>query len=528
MILDSRSPAEDRIIEYDVLIAGAGPAGITLALELRDLGLRIGLLESGGEDFDPDTQFLNDGTVTGHSDGVDLAAIRLRMLGGATNHWGGRCVPMDRIDFERAPLSGLTGWPVSYDAMQPYYGRAHSYFDIGPAHFDPLQIGGITQDDLLLADAEDLRTVVVRESTLQYGPAYRDALDRARDIDLWLWSNVVALETDADGAVSAVQTQALEGPSRRFTARFVVLACGAVENARQLLVQNADNETRLGNAGGFVGQCYMDHPAAGAAFLWPNEPVPPSPYWDLPEDSDGTRVHLLWAPTEEAMARDGLANIQYYLRPFDEVENLRVRQANSGWYALRNMAKWVLGRDRDEIVLSDAYCGAINNADVMAGDLLGLIGRDEPTHRILLLYEAEQQPTRDNAVTLSEERDALGQLRADLNWAPSDADRDSILATTTLIGQAVGAQGFGRLEFEDHFEEPYWGSYTSWHQMGTTRMATNPEDGVTDPDGRVHGSPNLYMAGGSVMPTGGRANPTLTIVALTIRLADHLKQRLAA
>jgi choline dehydrogenase-like flavoprotein len=529
MILDGRTADPALAPAYDVLIVGAGPAGITLALELQGHGLRIGLLESGDDRFDPDTQMLYDGAVTGHAEAVDLAAIRLRYLGGATNHWGGRCVPMDRIDFERAPLSGLSGWPVSYDAMLPFYERAHPYFGIGRFVYDPLEIGRITRDDLLLPDAETLRTVVIRQSDLQFGPQYQRDLTRARDIDLWFWTNLVGFETGEDGAVTAVETRTLDGRARRFTARAVVLACGAVENTRQLLAHNARTGQRIGDAGDLLGRCYMDHPAGGAAFLWPERPLPPSVYWgNLPPDSDGTPVRLLWALTEETLAREGLANIQFYLLPFDEAPDPRIREANQGWRALRNVAKWAIGRDRDRITLSAAYCSMINNADMMAADVLGLIDRDAPTQRLLLKYEAEQLPDRASFVSLSGQRDALGQLRADLHWSPTEADLDSILRTTEIIGREAGAASFGRIEFESHFDEPYWNTNTSWHQMGTTRMAAEPRNGVVDPDCRVHGSANLYVAGGSVMPTGGRANPTLTIVALSIRLADHLKRRLAA
>ncbi|MEJ6396203.1 GMC family oxidoreductase [Gymnodinialimonas sp. 2305UL16-5] len=527
MIIDGRSAEASAPQDYDILIVGAGPVGITLALELSGQGLRIGLLESGDTDFDPDTQMLNDGIVTGH-DAVDLAAIRLRFLGGATNHWGGRCVPMDRIDFERAPLGGLTGWPISYDEMWPYYERAHPYFQIGRPEYDPLEIGDVSRDDLMLPDAEILRTVVIRQSDMQFGPTYEQALADAEDIDLWLWTNVTGLDIDGDGQIRGVTTRTLSGVAREFRARFVVLACGAVENARQLLAYNARAATQLGNEGDLLGRGYMDHPAAGAGFLWLDDPLPPQIYWSLPPDTDGTTIRFLWSLSEDVLAREGLNNIQFYLIPFDETRDPRIREANQGWSALRGIAKWMLGDPGRNFQFSEAYCNAITNADVLAADALGMIDREGATTRLLLKYEVEQRPDRDNRVTLSDERDALGQFLANLHWSPSDADRDSIIRTTTLIGQAVGAAGLGRVELEDHFDEPYWASNTSWHQMGTTRMSAAPEDGVVDVDGRLWGSENLYLAGGSVMPTGGRANPTMTMVALSIRLADHLKQRMAA
>lgn len=527
MIIDGRSAEIFEAREYDILIVGAGPVGITLALELSGQGFRIGLLESGETNFDPDTQELYDGEVTGH-DAVDLAAIRLRFLGGTTNHWGGRCVPMDRLDFERAPPGELTGWPISYDEMWPYYERAHPYFQIGRAEYDPLRIGDITDNDLLLANANDVRTVVIRQSDTQFGPTYEPALTEADDIDLWLWTNVTGLDIDTDGQIRGVTTRTLSGMAREFRARFVVLACAAVENARQILAHNARYTTQLGNAGDLLGRAYMDHPTAGAGFVWLDQPLPPQIYWTLPPDTDGTTIRFLWSLSEETLAREELNNIQFYLIPYDETRDPRIREANQGWSALRGIAKWMLGEPGRNFRFSTAYCNAITNADVLAADALGMIDREGSTERLLLKYEVEQRPDRDNRVTLSEERDALGQPRADLHWAPTNADRDSVLRTTALIGQAIGTAGLGRVELEDHFDEPYWASSTSWHQMGTTRMSAAPEDGVVDPDCRLWDTQNLYLAGGSVMPTGGRSNPTMTMVALSIRLADHLKQRMAA
>jgi choline dehydrogenase-like flavoprotein len=469
---------------------------------------------------------LYEGRVTGHEDAVDLAAIRLRYLGGATNHWGGLCLPLDRIDFERPALSGLTGWPITHAEMQPFYQRAHGYAALGRMEYDPLQIGDVTDADLLLPGSDILRTTVTRMSDVQFGPRYEEALRASEAIHLWTWTNATELNLNAANEVESVTTRTLTGAEREFSGRIVVLACGAVENARQLLAHNAAAGQRIGDAGGFLGRTYMDHPRAGAGFLWPNTPIPPKAYWNNPEDTDGTGCRLLWSLREDMMEAEGLNNMHFYLTPFDEDRDPRIREANRGWRALRETAKWTLGRGSAEYRFSEAYCQAINSADVMAADALGLIDRSTDTRRVLLVFETEQRPEWSNRVTLSEVRDPLGQRRANLHWAPSVEDRDAVIRSTILIGQAAGIAGLGRVELEDHFEEPFWATRTSWHQMGTTRMAGRPEDGVVSPDCQVHGTTNLFITGGSVMPTSGRANPTLTIVALSVRLADHLQQRL--
>lgn len=526
MIFDGRNAGTEMPDIYDILIVGAGPAGITLALELEGTGLRIGLLESGGEAFDVDTQMLNEGAVTGH-DAVDLAAIRLRYLGGTSNHWGGRCLPMDPIDLSRAPLSGLTGWPLSYEAMLPYWERAHNYVEIGQFLYDPVATGTVSREAPLLMERSDiLETAVIRQSTTNFRERYQSALQRSEAIDVWLWTTVTGIEITGESEITGLRTRDFNGPDRHFATRIVVLASGAVENARQILHMNAKGGRRLGDAGRLLGRCYMDHPSGGAAFLWMTEPIPTQPYWTNPEDPDGVPILLRWRLRDEVLEREGLQNGHFQLIPYNEDRDPRIREANRGWHSLKSIAKWALGRDQRNYSLSREYCQLINSADVMAADALGLIDRSSDVERLLLRYEVEQRPDRANHITLSEDRDALGQRRADLHWQPGEADRDGLLRMVELIGQAVGQGGLGRIEFEDHFDQPYWGTVTAWHQLGTTRMAESPEDGVVDPNGRLYGTSNLYIAGGSVMPTSGRANPTLTILALTIRLADHLRERM--
>lgn len=511
---------------HDVVIVGAGPAGITLALELAGAGLDVALLESGGEDFDPDTQALHDGRVTGN-DVIDLMAMRLRFLGGTTNHWGGHCLPMDAIDFSRRPLSGLSGWPFDRAALEPFYARAHDWLRLGDFDYDRGIGVGLGDGDFLLPQEPRLLSAPVRLShgPLRMGDTYGDALRTSPRIDLQLHANAVGLMLEGDDRIAGVEVAGLDGSRREVRGRAMVLACGAVENARQLMLANARHGRRFGDAGGMLGRGYMDHPTAGAGFVHFARPVSDRAYWraDL-RTAQGTHLRYVWHLSEDVLAAEGLVNASFYVIPLsaDAAARRRAAEARRADRALRDIAKWTLGRGDRGFVLSDAYCAFITNADSFAAETWTQTVHGTRTDRVLLKFESEELPDRENRVTLTGDRDVLGLPLPALHWAPGATERDSMLASALLIGRLCGEHGLGRFELEDHFDDPFWGTTTSWHQCGTTRMATNPLEGVVDADARVHGTRNLYMAGGSVMPTVGRANPTLTLVALSVRLADHL------
>ncbi len=532
MIIDGRQAIGEAPAECDVLIVGGGPAGITLAMELMGSGLRIVLIESGGLDFDDRAQALNDGRLTA-LDTTDLTAARLRMLGGATSHWGGQCLPLDPIDFARAPPGGLTGWPVTREAMIPFYETASAYCELGAFDYGLDAVEGLEPGDRLLPDEPRLRTELIRQSPpTDFGTRYRAGLEAARDVQVRLWTTATGLEIDADGVATGAEIRSIDGRAGRIAAGEVVLACGAVENARLLLDHNARAGRSLGDRGGLLGRCYMDHPVGGAGFLHFDAPVTAKANWSRGlRTRDGTAAHLVWRLADPVLEAEGLLNAQFYVIPLSADAQARRARADAerGLAGLKSVAKWTLGRDRDEIRLSGAYCDFVRNADALAVHALGEATGGERVERALLRYEIEQRPDRASYVALDPTaRDAFGQPLPVLHWSPTLEDRASLVRSTVLIGTIAGANGLGRVELEDHFDERYWDAHTAWHQMGTTRMAQTERMGVVDPDGLLFGTRNVHVAGGSVFPTGGRANPTMTIVALAARLAGHLDDRRGA
>ena len=386
-------------------------------------------------------------------------------------------------------------------------------------------------DDLILPDHPLIETAMLRQSLpTRFGEKYHDALNDSASVHVWLWTNAIHLDLDPDGVLTSVATKTLSGVERGFTAKSVVLACGAVENARLLLASNARNGSGFGNGGDLLGRCYMDHPSGGAAFVHFTEALAPKVYWSGIDEHavNGVPVHFVLRPKDSFLQETGLPNSQYYVIPFqtDDEQQRRQTEANKSLSALKKIAKWSIGKEVGiKFQLSKEYCQFITNADSFLADRVSNLTGSKGVDRALLKYETEQRPTRASFVALDSAKDALGQSQALLRWSPTKDDIDAIIQTATQFGAIFGETGLGRLQLENHDDDPYWGTTTAWHQLGTTRMAEVENAGVVDPDGRLFGTRSVYIAGGSIMPTSGRANPTLTIVALSIRLADHLARK---
>lgn len=519
MIIDARSVTPGTVIETELCIIGAGAAGITLARECVDASFRAVLLESGGFDFEPATQDLYEGQSVGDPF-VDPKASRLRYLGGTTNHWGGWCLPLDAIDFEpRGDEFPDHGWPFSKTQLDPWYKSAHEVCQLGPYDYQPSHWGVLPDRVPAPCAGPDFEVKIIQENPLRFGPAYAPELRRAQRVTVYLNANAVRLDAD-NAEVRALTVKTLSGNTLTVQAHFYVLAAGGIENARLLLASGNEGAKGLGNTRDLVGRYFMTHLVFSGGTIVPadpfmnfdfatNDPYIPGKY----------RVDRILGLSADAMRRLHLPNLifgwTYKFAPVREAIDAlgRVRHGKGpGGSTFSDLGQVLANLDRlTDFVVREA-----------------LFQEGVPVEALQLWCASEQQPNQNSRVLLGPERDQLGMREVVVDWRTLPEDKSKTVAILRLLATEIGHAGFGRLSTA-------WSDADTWpadlfgneHHMGTTRMHSDPSLGVVDENCRVHDLANLYVAGSSVFPTGGAANPTLTIVALTLRLASHLKGKLA-
>lgn len=496
MLTDLRDLAGGESFEADVCVVGAGAAGISLARELDRAGRSVVLLESGGEAYEQATQALYDGPESGTaipSGSGYLVSTRLRYFGGTTNHWNGYCRPLDPEVFSVRDWVSDVGWPFGRETLDPYYQRAAPLVEISPFDYDEAAAGA---DVKLLAEDPDVETAFYHVSPpTRFAQRYRPELEASPRIQLLLHANLLELVTDeAGGTVREARVARLDGTEWRVTARHFVLAAGGIENARLLLASDRVHRAGLGNEHDLVGRYFMEHPHVTVGYVT-------IPYWRK----------LIPRTYEESYVRERGNTIR---------GTLRLSAAAQREHRLMNAVAVLahLTRAQERPLAAEVAR--------LATDSIELGGHPPPEHGTTyygwLEVHSEQRPNRESRVRLADERDALGVRRARLDWRLQPEDARNLLQTAERLALAMGAGERGRLRFlaneHDLWERTQW----SYHHMGTTRMHDDPRHGVVDADARVHGVANLYVAGSSLFPTVGSSNPTLTIVALALRLADHL------
>lgn len=534
----------------DLCIVGGGAAGITLALQYVRGGRSVLLLESGGRRPERATQALYEGEVADERLHAPPHRYRARVFGGSTTLWGGRCTPLEPIDFEPGAALAHGGWPIGADALAPHWAAANRLCEAGECRYaaDEALPAGTPLVEGFAGASFSADTLERFSCPTDFGSRYGARLAASRDVRVLLHANVTELRLDAAGRrLDHLVARTLGGTHFTVRPRACVLAAGGLETPRLLLASRGESHPRgVGNAHDVVGRYYMCHLAGtlGRVRFAPHVRVAHG----YEQADDGVYCRRRFALRPQARREHALPGFVARLH------HPRITDPSHGVGALsllllaRPLIPWEYARRLHGEPLTAAawlrHAGnVLRDLPATARFALHLLRERRLADRKFpsivvqprggvysLDVHAEQAPDPASRVTVLEHsRDALGMPRLRIEWRHTAQDIAAVRRALALLAEDFARSGVGTLDYDDAAvagELTRFGAYGG-HHIGTARMGTDPRVSVVDADCRVHGVDNLYVAGSAVFPTSSQANPTLPLVALALRLATHLKGALA-
>jgi choline dehydrogenase-like flavoprotein len=559
MILDGEDLPDGTVLDGELVVVGAGPAGIVTALEAARAGVDVVLLESGGMAFDQRAQALADAAELDVLRHAPMSMTTQRNLGGTSVIWGGRCVPFDLIDFDPREHVHGAAWPIDHAAVDSLAQRACDWLICGRAVFDARRIPHLAKTALVpgLPDGDVCTTTLERWSLpTDFGREYAPRLERSGRVRVFTGTTCTQVVCRG-GAPQVAQLDARTLGGRRLTVRGkrYVLACGGLETTRLLLASPGPGGREIGNHSDHLGRWYMAHMEGSIARVrFTTDPR--RTLYGYERDVDGVYVRRRFSFRRAFALERGLPNIVGWLANSE----LPDPSHQSGVLSLAYLA---LASPLGRAVAPDAQRQSLTGVAVPGapygyserGPVLAHVRNivkdaratarfisDFGYHRFVphrrapgffayrpdnvypLQYHGEHMPSRNSRVSLSDERDALGmaKLRIDLRFC--DADVDGVVRAHRHWDDYLRSHGQGWLEYtNDDVAASIWErAGGGFHQSGTTRMSASPDDGVLDRDLAVHGFRDLFVASSSAFVTSSQANSTFMIVALALRLADTL------
>ena len=559
MIEDISSIFDDVEIEGQLVVVGAGPAGIVVALEAARRGLSVVVLESGKRSFDKSVQELSEAAEWDHHRHAPLSLAVRRQVGGTSVIWGGRCVPYDPVDFVHRSYMGNVSWPISYEAMERYFQRACDWMVCGRAAFSTSQLPHSP-----LAIVPGFVDGAIRASTLErwslptdFGRTYSRELEQADRVRLLTGVTCVEVVCPREGGVARnLECRTQVGGRVRITAKTFVIACGGLESTRLLMSSSGPAGGELGNRSGHLGHWYMAHVEGSISNVRFSTP-PRGTVYGYERDIDGVYVRRRFSFSQQFQTDNALPNVVAWLG------NPELSDARHGsgelsfvYLALTSALGPRFAPEAQRLALTGAdmpgtpYGGAnitsrgshlrnIARHPVSTGVFMVDFGfrrflsprrrapgffvyNDENVYPFQ--YHGEQRPSYSSEVSLSRETDWLGRRKLAIKLRFSPEDVEGIIRAHESWDRYLRELGIGRLEYTHRdsgaaVEQRLGGGF---HQIGTTRMSASPSDGVVDSNLAVHGVQNVFVVSSSTFVTSGQANSTFMIVAFAARLADHL------
>lgn len=463
--------------KYDTCIAGTGPAGITLARKLASSGQSVILLEAGGLEYSDQSQGFYECESVGHNGWPQFT--RLRYFGGTSNHWSGRCRPFDKSDFSASSVYDLPGWPIDYDDIEPFLKEAMEIIDLDfTKGFQTLHGNLISKD--FQADA------FAHSPPTRFKDKYLHQITANKNIDCFY--NATAVDMQLDSGHQNIVSMAIGNYKNQYSkisADRFILCLGGIENPRFLLNCNNQMKTGIGNINDMVGRCFMEHL---------NVPMGSFIYKDLTQPRK-----LQFYTTDDFCNTKNVGKSNITLSIVKQIRSYgRTKQIKNFF---KTIACHMDIEDKVQFI-SDFKCPGMGSI----GTLI------------------EQSPYLKSRISLSNRVDGMGIKRAKFDWQINDYDKKTIREAALGMAKSFNDAGLGTVRLADFILDPNldipFGHHS--HHMGTTRMSDSPNYGVVDSNCKVFGIDNLYIAGSSVFSTGGACNPTMPIIQLSLRLAEHL------
>ena len=498
MITDILDIGEQTKIWGQVVVLGSGIAGAEVATYLARHGRKVVLVESGRNKFDPSIQALNDVIFLAkrHREldpdsyyhrylPPELRGVsRVRQFGGTSNVWTGKWKYLQTSDFVARPWVENSSWPIRFEDLLEHYRSAAKDYGFGDLEAEAVRPEIMALRSKITAGGLKMSSFYWEQTPTRTAKRFGEEMRRSQNLQVVLGATATELKLDAAGKrFTAVACRSLEGRELTVEGETVVLATGAFESARLLLASNQQLPEGIGNAHDLVGRFYTDHPKHHTGMLRPG-PLSREYAHEL-QYAPKPRFCICFALDDKTQQEHSLLEHVLYLKPMYENRMARL------WRILQRRP--------------------------VCQDGIGWVG----AYRVK--FVTEQVPHKGSRVQLGTERDALGQRKLEVNWCFTDQDQHSMAKTLQLLTERFAALGLGTFDFGD--ESPNLENMTdAAHQMGTTRMASRPEEGVVDPNCRVFGTDNVYVASSAVFPTGPSYSPTFTILALARRLGQHLLQ----
>jgi choline dehydrogenase-like flavoprotein len=559
MIIEGRDLLDGSELVAEVVVVGAGPAGITVALELGRRGVDVILVESGKRGYDPQVQQLSDAAHWSEDLHAPMSLAVRRQIGGTSTVWGGRCVPYDPVDFRERDFVPNSRWPVTYGDLEPYFQRASDWMQTGRAAFDLRELPHLTKELVPGLTDDGVTTSSLERWSLptDFGKVYYEEIRRSPNVRLvtgFVCTKVLTrMGSDrADG----ISCKRIGGGSIEIRAHAVVVSGGGLESTRLLMESEAPSGGELGNHSGHLGRWYMGHLEGVIARLEFNTD-PRRTIYDYEQDRDGVYVRRRFTFTERFQVEHRLPNISGWLA------NPELADASHGdarlsftYLALTSPLGPLLAPPAQRLSLSGtrvpgapygvteisppgAHLRNVLRHPLDAASFIAGFGSKRflarrrrapgffvynPHNVYRLQYHGEHLPAWASRVTLAREVDAVGMRRLEIDIRFSDADFEGVVQAHRYWEEHLRRTGVGRLRFlrADPLEDVRSRSGGGFHQVGTTRMADDPKNGVVDKNLRIFGVDNVYVASSSTFVTSGQANSTFMVVAFAVRLADHL------